>query len=122
MTELEKFNLMLQGGYNPMGGGITTNQMEDFKTAGLFNQIKDTNNRISSLNIPNNPNPVPNTADEDLLKRQKRANMLIAFGDLLRGKDATAGFTQRQAMFDAERKEQKGKQNKNKDYSNKKNL
>jgi hypothetical protein len=103
MTELEKFNLMLQGGYNPMGGGITTNQMEDFKTAGLFNQIQDTNNRISSLNIPNNPNPVPNTADEDLLKKQKRANMLIAFGDLLRGKDATAGFTQRQAQFDAER-------------------
>lgn len=103
MTELEKFNLMLQGGYNPMGGGITTNQMEDFKTAGLFNQIQDTNNLISSLNIPNNPNPVPNTADEDLLKKQKRANMLIAFGDLLRGKDATAGFTQRQAQFDAER-------------------
>lgn len=112
MTELEKFNLMLQGGYNPMGGGITTNQMEDFKTAGLFNQIQDTNNLISSLNIPNNPNPVPNTADEDLLKRQKRANMLIAFGDLLRGKDATAGFTQRQAMFDAEREleERKAKQ------------
>ena len=112
MTELDKFNLMLQGGYNPMGGGITTNQMEDFKTAGLFNQIQDTNNRISSLNIPNNPNPVPNTADEDLLKKQKRANMLIAFGDLLRGKDATAGFTQRQAMFDAEREraERKAKQ------------
>lgn len=112
MTELEKFNLLLQGGYNPMGGAITTNQMEDFKTAGLFNQIQDTNNRISSLNIPNNPNPVPNTADEDLLKRQKRANMLIAFGDLLRGKDATAGFTQRQAMFDAEREraERKAKQ------------
>lgn len=112
MTELEKFNLMLQGGYNPMGGGITTNQMEDFKTAGLFNQIQDTNNRISSLNIPNNPNPVPNTADEDLLKKQKRANMLIAFGDLLRGKDATAGFTQRQAQFDAERElaERKAKQ------------
>jgi len=112
MTELEKFNLLLRGGYNPMGGAITTNQMEDFKTAGLFNQIQDTNNLISSLNIPNNPNPVPNTADEDLLKRQKRGNMLIAFGDLLRGKDATAGFTQRQAMFDAERElaERKAKQ------------
>ena len=35
--------------------------------------------------------------------------MLIAFGDLLRGKDATAGFTQRQAMFDAKREEKKGK-------------
>lgn len=112
MTELEKFNLLLQGGYNPMGGAITTNQMEDFKTAALFNQIQDTNNLISSLNIPNNPNPVPSTADEDLLKRQKRGNMLIAFGDLLRGKDATAGFTQRQAMFDAEREraERKAKQ------------
>ena len=114
MTELEKFNLMLQGGYNPMGGGITTNQMQDFATAGLFNKIQDTNNLIGSLNIPNNPNPNSNTADEDLLKRQKRANMLIAFGDLLRGMDATAGFTQRQAMFDAKReKQKKGKQNKN---------
>ena len=38
--------------------------------------------------------------------------MLIAFGDLLRGKDATAGFTQRQAMFDAKREaeERKAKQ------------
>ena len=76
MTELEKFNLMLQGGYNPMGGGITTNQMQDFATAGLFNKIQDTNNLIGSLNIPNNPNPVPNTADEDLLKDKKEQTCL----------------------------------------------
>lgn len=59
MTELDKFNLMLQGGYNPMGGGITTNQMEDFKTAGLFNQIQDTNNRINSLNLQQAQNKRP---------------------------------------------------------------
>ena len=59
MTELDKFNLMLQGGYNPMGGGITTNQMEDFKTAGLFNQIQDTNNRINSLNLQQVQNKRP---------------------------------------------------------------
>ena len=59
MTELDIFNLMLQGGYNPMGGGITTNQMEDFKTAGLFNQIQDTNNRINSLNLQQVQNKRP---------------------------------------------------------------
>jgi len=110
MNELQKYMLMLQGGYKPQAGAITSNQMQDFKNTGLLNktvalenQIQDTNNLIGSLNIPNNPVAVPNTANEDLLKKQQRANMFMALGDLLRGKDATAGFTQRQAGFDAQR-------------------
>ena len=119
MNELQKYMLMLQGGYKPQAGAITSDQMQGFKNTGLLNktvalenQIQDTNNLISSLNIPNNPVAVPNTASEDLLKKQQRGNMLIALGDLLRGKDATAGFTQRQAGFDAQREvaERKAKQ------------
>jgi len=110
MNELQKYMLMLQGGYKPQAGAITSDQMQGFKNAGLLNktvalenQIQDTNNLISSLNIPNNPVAVPNTASEDLLKKQQRGNMLMALGDLLQGKDATAGFTQRKAGFDAQR-------------------
>jgi|11_taG_2_1085331.scaffolds.fasta_scaffold04366_3 hypothetical protein len=110
MNELQKYMLMLQGGYKPQAGAITSDQMQGFKNAGLLNktvalenQIQDTNNLIGSLNIPKQPIPVPNTANEDLLKKQKKANMFMALGDLLQGKDATAGFTQRQAGFDAQR-------------------
>ena len=119
MNELQKYMLMLQGGYKPQDGAITSDQMQGFKNAGLLNktvalenQIQDTNNLINSLNIPKEPIQVPNTADEDLLKKQQRGNMLMALGDLLRGKDATAGFTQRQAQFDAQREvaERKAKQ------------
>jgi len=119
MNELQKYMLMLQGGYKPQDGAIISDQMQGFKNAGLLNktvelenQIQDTNNLIGSLNIPNNPVEVPNTANEDLLKRQKRANMLMAIGDLFKGKDATAGFMQRQANFDAQREaaERKAKQ------------
>lgn len=119
MNELQKYMLMLQGGYKPQAGAITSDQMQGFKNAGLLNktvalenQIQDTNNLIGSLNIPKEPIAVPNTADEDLLKKQQRANMFMALGDLLRGKDATAGFTQRQAQFDAQREvaERKAKQ------------
>jgi hypothetical protein len=110
MNELQKYMLMLQGGYKPQAGAITSDQMQGFKNAGLLNktvalenQIQDTNNLIGSLNIPKQPIAVPNTANEDLLKKQKKANMFMALGDLLQGKDATAGFTQRQAGFDAKR-------------------
>ena len=119
MNELQKYMLMLQGGYKPQAGAITSDQMQGFKNAGLLNktvelenQIQDTNNLIGSLNIPKQPIAVPNTANEDLLKKQKKANMFMALGDLLQGKDATSGFTQRQAGFDAKRDlaERKAKQ------------
>jgi hypothetical protein len=110
MNELQKYMLMLQGGYKPQAGAITSDQMQGFKNAGLLNktvalenQIQDTNNLIGSLNIPKQPIAVPNTANEDLLKKQKKANMFMALGDLLQGKDATAGFTQRQAGFNAQK-------------------
>ena len=86
MTPLEKFNLMLQGGFNPMGGAINTNQMNDF------------------IDVANNK------AQQDLLKKQNRGNMLIALGDALRGKDMTQGFLQRQELFKQKEDERKAEE------------
>ena len=66
MTELDIFNLVKKGGYNPLDGPLTTNELNRFKTAGLFkqqsdleNQIQDTNNRINSLNLQQVQNKRP---------------------------------------------------------------
>ncbi len=122
MNELQKYMLMLQGGYKPQAGAITSDQMQGFKNAGLLNKTVELENQIQNINKPfgmigdsvqpNKPIITPPPAPEsipqpnpqaELLKKQQRGNMLIALGDLLRGKDATAGFTQRQAGFDAQR-------------------
>ncbi len=101
-NQYDFFNLMKAGGYNPMDGGITTNQMQDFRLQGLLNNMDQTNKKIDALNLPPLQQPNPQA---ELLKKQKKANMLMALGDLLKGKDATSGFSQRQAMFDAQQKE-----------------
>ena len=66
MTELDIFNLVKKGGYNPLDGPLTTNELNRFKTAGLFkqqsdleNQIQDTNNLIGSLNLQQAQNKRP---------------------------------------------------------------
>jgi hypothetical protein len=121
-NQYDFFNLMQSGGYNPLDGGITTDEMDAFKILGLINETNKNKQAIEKMNKPfgmigdsvqpNKPiinlppaqesTPQPNPQSE-LLKKQQRGNMLIALGDLLRGKDATAGFTQRQAGFDAQR-------------------
>jgi len=101
-NQYDFFNLMKAGGYNPVDGGITTNQMQDFRLQGLLNNMNQTNKNIDALNLPPLQQPNPQA---ELLKKQKRANMFLAFGDLLKGKDATSGFSQRNAMFDAQQKE-----------------
>ena len=122
MNELQKYMLMLQGGYKPQAGAITSDQMQGFKNAGLLNKTVELENQIQNINKPfgmigdsvqpNKPIITPPPAPEsipqpnpqaELLKKQQRGNMLIALGDLLQGKDATAGFTQRQAGFDAQK-------------------
>jgi len=110
-NQYDYLNLMKAGGYNPLDGGITTNQMQDFRLQGLLNNIGQTNKDINALNLP--PLQEPNLQAE-LLKKQQKANMLLALGDLLGGRDATTGFTQRQSMFDAQKKaaEKKAKQEK----------
>lgn len=121
-NQYDFLDLMKAGGYNPLDGGITTDEMDAFKILGLINETNKNKQAIEKMNKPfgmigdsvqpNKPIinlppakesiPQPNPQSE-LLKKQQRGNMLIALGDLLRGKDATAGFTQRQAGFDAQR-------------------
>ena len=126
-NQYDFFNLMKAGGYNPMDGGITTDEMDIFKTLGLINNVNKNKQAIENINKPfgmigdsvqpNKPiinlPPVqqPNPQAE-LLKKQQRGNMLMALGDLLSGRDATAGFMQRKAGFDAqkERAERQAKQ------------
>ena len=111
MTPLEKFNLMLQGGYNPMGGGINTNQMNDFIAAGYR---KPFDNKPVMQNLFNtqefSQDVANNKAQQDLLKKQNRGNMLIALGDALRGKDMTQGFLQRQQLFQQQADERKAEE------------
>jgi len=107
-SQYDFLNLMKAGGYNPMGDAITTNQMQDFRLQGLLNNMNQTDKKINALNLPPLQQPNPQA---ELLKKQKKANMFLAFGDLLKGKDATSGFSQRQAMFDAKQKEAERKAN-----------
>tara|TARA_R100001460_G_scaffold107991_1_gene157875 strand:+ start:555 stop:1346 length:792 start_codon:yes stop_codon:yes gene_type:complete len=51
-NQYDFFNLMKSGGYNPMDGGITTNQMKDFRLQGLINDMNQVNEKINSLNLP----------------------------------------------------------------------
>lgn len=108
-NQYDFFNLMKAGGYNPMDGGITTNQMQDFRLQGLINNMNQTNEKVDALNLPPVQEPNPQA---ELLKKQQRGNMLMALGDLLSGRDASSGFMQRKAGFDAqkERAERQAKQ------------
>jgi len=92
-----------------MDGGITTNQMQDFRLQGLINNNKALDQKINALNLPPVQEPNP---QEELVKKQRRANMLMAIGDAFKGKDIASGVMERQAMFNAqkERAERQAKQ------------
>lgn len=124
MTPLEKFNLMLQGGYNPMGGGINTNQMNDFIAAGYrkpgdaFGDKPLMQNLYDTQKFSQSVEPLKAQKEQqDLLKKQNRGNMLIALGDALRGKDMTQGFLQRQKLFQQKEDERKALENFNRMYA-----
>ena len=51
-NQYDFFNLMLAGGYNPMDGGITSQEMENFKLQGLINNNKALNEKINAMNLP----------------------------------------------------------------------
>ena len=108
-NQYDFFNLMQSGGYNPLDGGITTNEMQDFRLQGLINNMNQTNEKINALNLPPVQEPNP---QEELAKKQRRANMLMAIGDAFKGKDIASGVMQRQAMFNdqKERAERQAKQ------------
>lgn len=105
-NQYDFFNLMLAGGYNPMDGGITSQEMENFKLQGLINNNKALNEKINAMNLPPVQEPNP---QEELAKRQRRANMLLAIGDAFKGKDIASGVMERQAMFNAQKVEAENK-------------
>tara|TARA_B100000212_G_C27383851_1_gene538268 strand:+ start:3703 stop:4983 length:1281 start_codon:yes stop_codon:yes gene_type:complete len=114
MTELEKFNLMLQGGYNPMGGGINTNQMNDFIAAGFR---KPFDNKPVMQNLFNTQQFSQNVEDkkqaDQRLKNQQLGNFLLAFSDTLRGVNPAQGVLQRQEIFQQQADERKAEEERN---------
>jgi hypothetical protein len=114
MTPLEKFNLMLQGGYNPMGGGINTNQMNDFIAAGFR---KPFDNKPVMQNLFNTQQFSQNVEDkkqaDQRLKNQQLGNFLLAFSDTLRGVNPAQGVLQRQEIFQQQADERKAEEERN---------
>tara|TARA_B100000575_G_scaffold239610_1_gene202208 strand:+ start:5361 stop:6620 length:1260 start_codon:yes stop_codon:yes gene_type:complete len=114
MTELEKLNLMLQGGYNPMGGGINTNQMNDFIAAGFR---KPFDNKPVMQNLFNTQQFSQNVEDKkqanQRLKNQQLGNFLLAFSDTLRGVNPAQGVLQRQELFQQQADERKAEEERN---------
>ena len=112
MTPLEKFNLMIQGGYNPMGGGINTNQMNDFIAAGFR---KPFDNKPVMQNLFNTQQFSQNVEDkkqaDQRLKNQQLGNFLLAFSDTLRGVNPAQGVLQRQEIFQQQADERKAEAN-----------
>ena len=58
-------DLMKAGGYNPLDGGITTNEMQDFRLQGLINNNKALDQKINALNLP----PVQEKKSPNILQK-----------------------------------------------------
>ena len=96
MNPLEKFNLILQGNYvNP---GFRQPSDSQMPMQNLFNTQQ------FSQNVANNQ------AQQDF----RKANMLIALGDALKGKDVGQGLMQRQHFFQEQEEERQARLEKQK--------
>ncbi len=80
----------------------TTSGFDVFGTKGLFDDINNTNQQINSMNLPQ-PKP------KNPYRQQNIGNMLLAFSDVLKGRDPSAGVMQRKTMLDAQKKEAENK-------------
>lgn len=77
---------------------FNNNKLDPFGTNSLFDDINKTNQQINSMNLPQ-PKP------KNPYRQQNIGNMLLAFSDVLKGRDPSAGVMQRTAMLDAQKKE-----------------
>lgn len=127
MSPLEKFNFMIQGGYNPMDGPINTNQMNSFVQRGFrqpfFNIGQGSSEQpLTPQNISNVPSFSQNVKDmklaEDQAKRLSTAKLMMALGDALKGNDIISNAMQREQMF----KQQENEKRKEESISNFKEL
>lgn len=80
----------------------TTSGFDVFGTKGLFDDINKTNQQINSMNLPQ-PKP------KNPFRQQQIGNMLLAFSDVVKGRDPSAGVMQRKTMLDAQKKEDENK-------------
>lgn len=80
----------------------TTSGFDVFGTKSLFDDINKTNQQINSMNLPQ-PKP------KNPFRQQQIGNMLLAFSDVLKGRDPSAGVMERKAMLDAQKKEAENK-------------
>jgi hypothetical protein len=99
MNPLEKFNLILQGNYvNP---GFRQPSDSQMPMQNLFNTQQ------FSQDVANDK------AQQDLIAKQqqdfRKANMLIALGDALKGKDIGQGLMQRQQLFQQQEEKRQAK-------------
>ena len=85
-----KYNLL--NPQNPLG------TLDPFGTNSLFADINKTNQQINSMNLPQPKAKNP-------YRQQNIGNMLLAFSDVLKGRDPSAGVMQRQALIEAQKKE-----------------
>lgn len=85
-----KYNLL--NPQNPLG------TLDPFGTNSLFADINKTNQQINSMNLPQPKAKNP-------YRQQNIGNMLLAFSDVLKGRDPSAGVMQRTAMLNAQKKE-----------------
>jgi hypothetical protein len=81
---------------------FNNNKLDPFGTNSLFDDINKTNQQINSMNLPQ-PKP------KNPYRQQNIGNMLLAFSDVLKGRDPSAGVMQRTAMLDAQKKEDERK-------------
>lgn len=73
--------------------------LDPFGTNTLFNDIKNTDAQIQSMNIPQQTQP---TQEDPMVRRQRAGNMMLALSDVLRGQDPSQGVMQRQKMLQAQ--------------------
>ncbi len=83
---------------------FNNNSFNPFGTNNLFDEINKTNQQINSMNLPQ-PKP------QNPYRQQNIGNMLLAFSDVVKGRDPSAGVMQRKTMLDAQKKEAERKAN-----------
>ena len=66
-NQYDFLDLMKAGGYNPLDGGITTNEMQDFRLQGLINNFNQTNEKIDALNLP----PIQEKKSSNIFKKSE---------------------------------------------------
>lgn len=74
------------------------NQLDPFGTNSLLEDFNNSNQQIANMNLP----PLK---EQDPFRNQQIGNILLAFSDVLGGRNPATGVMQRQALINAQREE-----------------